>query len=301
MKKLKFLVSLTTKDNDYQHEQALDAERGAQRLGVTAEVIYAENDVVTQSQQLLKAIQAVPEQRPNAIIFEPVGGTALPQVARQAVTAGIGWVVLNSDVDYLGSLRASAKAPAFLVTSDHHEIGRIQGRQIAALLPEGGSVLYIQGPANSAPAQQRTAGMQEIKPANVHVTMLKAHWTEASGAQAVHAWLRLSTSRKTALNLVAAQDDSMAVGARHAFEEDTERERWLRARFIGCDGLPKTGQAWVKRGILAATVIIPPNTGLAMEKLLMEVQQKIQVPERVLTTAQPFPAIEQLALKAHAR
>src|ERR1044071_6991259 len=137
----KFLVSLTTKDNDYQHEQALDAERAAQKLGVSAEVVYAENDVVTQSQQLLKAIQAAPEQRPDAIMFEPVGGTALPQVARQAVAAGMGWVVLNSDVDYLGAVRAAAKAPAFVVTCDHHEIGRIQGRQIAALLPEGGSVL----------------------------------------------------------------------------------------------------------------------------------------------------------------
>ena len=34
MKKLKFLVSLTTNDNDYQIEQAADAEAAAKRLGI---------------------------------------------------------------------------------------------------------------------------------------------------------------------------------------------------------------------------------------------------------------------------
>ena len=35
-------------------------------------------------------IQVEPLLRPTAVIFEPVGGTGLPQVARAAVSAGIG-------------------------------------------------------------------------------------------------------------------------------------------------------------------------------------------------------------------
>ena len=50
MKDLNFLVSLTTADNDYQAEQAMAAENAARRLGVNVEVIYAENDAVTQSE-----------------------------------------------------------------------------------------------------------------------------------------------------------------------------------------------------------------------------------------------------------
>ena len=41
----------------------------------------------------------------------------------------------------------------------------------------------------------------------------------------------------------------MAIGARKAFEElpnEADRERWLELPFTGCDGLPKTGQAWVR-------------------------------------------------------
>jgi ribose transport system substrate-binding protein len=91
MKKLRFLVSLTTNDNDYQIEQARAAEQAAKKLSVELQLLYADNDAINQSTQILKAVQAAPEDRPAAIVFEPVGGTALPQVARAAVNAGIGW------------------------------------------------------------------------------------------------------------------------------------------------------------------------------------------------------------------
>src|SRR5665213_640476 len=84
MKKLQILVSLSTSDNDYQVEQARAAEATARRLGVDVQILYADNDAITQSQQLLKIIQGSKEQHPNAIILEPVGGTALPKVARAA-------------------------------------------------------------------------------------------------------------------------------------------------------------------------------------------------------------------------
>src|SRR5881227_1400787 len=161
MKKLRFLVSLTTDDNDYQIEQAQSAEEAARKFGVELQVIYAENDAITQSTQLLKAIQAEQSHRPDAIIFEPVGGTALPQVARAAASAGVGWAVLNRDAAYIPELRKSSSAPVFGVSSNHLEIGRIQGRQFAALLPHGGAILYIQGPAENSAAKERALGMQE--------------------------------------------------------------------------------------------------------------------------------------------
>src|SRR5271155_3477504 len=133
-KKIRIVVALTTNDNDYQIEQAQSAEQAATRLGVTVEIIYADNDAINQSTQILKAVQAAPESRPNAIVFEPVGGTALPQVARAAAAAGIGWAVLNRDASYVPELRKTSSAPIFAVSSDHVEIGRIQGLPFAALL-----------------------------------------------------------------------------------------------------------------------------------------------------------------------
>jgi ABC-type sugar transport system substrate-binding protein len=141
MKKLNFVVSLTTNDNDYQMEQAASAAEAARRLGVGLELMYAESDSILQSQQLLKIIQSSPESHPAGILFEPIGGTALPQVARAAASAGIAWVVLNREVDYIAELRRSYKVPIFAVTSNHEEIGRIEGKQLTALLPGGGTVL----------------------------------------------------------------------------------------------------------------------------------------------------------------
>src|SRR3977135_249147 len=91
MKKLRFLISLTTDDNDYQIEQAQSAEQAARNLGVELRILYANNDAITQSTQILKAIQSAENLRPDAIVFEPVGGTALPQVPRAAVSTGIRW------------------------------------------------------------------------------------------------------------------------------------------------------------------------------------------------------------------
>jgi len=298
MKKLKFLVSLTTNDNDYQIEQAAAAEEAARRLGADVQIIYAENDSITQSQQILSVIQSRSEPHPDGIIFEPVGGTALPQVARAAVAAGISWVVLNRNVDYIAEMRKNHKVPIFGVSSDHEEIGRIQGHQFAALLPKGGTVLHIQGPSESLASKQRTTGMYETKPADVQVKVMRAQWTETSSYRAVSSWLRLSTSHQTRIDLIAAQDDGMALGARKAFQElpdNAARQRWLSLPFIGCDGLPKTGQAWVKRGLLTATIFAGPNTGQAIDMLVKALQTGTVPPENTLTAPLSIPALDVLA------
>jgi ribose transport system substrate-binding protein len=298
MKKLKFILCLTNNDNDYQIEQATAAETVAKRLGVELQVIHAENDSVTQSQQLLKIIQSRGDSLPNGIIFEPVGGTALPQVARAAAIAGIGWVVLNRDAEYIPELRKAYRVPAFCITSDHEEIGRIQGRQFGAILPHGGAVLYIQGPSESLAAKQRTFGMYETKPAEVQVKLMKAQWTEASAQRTVSSWLRLSTSQQTHLDLIAAQDDSMALGARKAFQEELNlqaRERWLKLPYIGCDGLPDSGQTWVRRGLLTATIFVPPNSGTALEMLAQAVQSGTMPVERSTIAPVSIPALDVLA------
>ena len=298
MMKLKFILSLTNNDNDYQIEQATAAEQAAKRRAVDLQIIHAENDSVTQSQQLLKIIQSRSDSLPDGIIFEPVGGTALPQVARAAAIAGVGWVVLNRDVEYIPELRKAYRVPAFCITSDHEEIGRIQGKQLGAILPKGGSVLYIQGPSESLAAKQRTFGMYETKPAEVQVKIMKAQWTEASAHRTVSSWLRLSTSQQTHLDLIAAQDDSMALGARKAFEEELNlpaRERWLKLPYIGCDGLPNSGQTWVRRGLLTATIFVPPNAGTAVEMLVEAVQNGTLPVERSLIAPVSIPALDVLA------
>jgi ribose transport system substrate-binding protein len=297
MKKLRFLVSLTTRENDYQLEQAAAAQDASRRLGADLEILYADNDAITQSTQILKAIQAAPELRPDAIVFEPVGGTSLPQVARTAVGAGISWAVLNREAEYLAEFRRTSRIPIFCISSDHKEIGKIQGQQFAALLPRGGSILYIQGPSDNSAAKDRTAGMQTALPANIQVTALRGQWTEESAYKSISSWMRLNLASKGGIDLIGAQNDAMAIGARKAFEEITkvdEREQWLRLPYTGVDGLPRTGQTWARTGKLKATVLVPPNAGQAISMIAEAIKTGSGVPERSYTVPSSFPALDKL-------
>src|SRR3954470_2488208 len=140
-KPAKVLLSLTTRDNDYQQAHATSAVAVAQRLGVLLEILYAENDAVTQVQQILSIIQ----QRDHgfdAVITEPVG-TAMLNVAEVALKSQTAWCVLNREADYVSRLRAGTNVPVFEVSVDQVEEGRIQAQQVSKLLPNGGGVLYI--------------------------------------------------------------------------------------------------------------------------------------------------------------
>jgi ribose transport system substrate-binding protein len=300
MKTLTFLVSLITAENDYQVEQAKAAEEAAKRLGAAVQIIYAGNDPINQSQQLLSVIQSSGN-HPDGIIVEPGGGTAFPHVARSAVQAGIGWAVLNREADYVGDLRRGAKLPVFGVTSNHLEAGRLQGRQVGALVPKGGTAIYIQGPATTAAGKYRAVGIEQTKPPNVKLMQFKGNWTTESAYKTISSWMQLSTSKKTLIDMVCAQNDDMAMGARKAIQEHADpevRDKWLHVPFTGCDGLPNTGQAYVRSGLLAATVVIPPSAGTAVEMMAEAIRTERQPTELLETSPESFPTIEALTASA---
>jgi ribose transport system substrate-binding protein len=293
---LRFVVSLPNQ-NSYQSEQAKSAREVAAEIGAEVHICFADNDAVTQSQQLLEFVQSAND-RPSAILFEPLTSTALARVGEAAVTAGIGWAVLNCDVDYLSALRGRAHAPVFSVTRDHTEIGRIQGKQFTALLPGGGTVLYLQGPATSSAAVQRSTGMESTKAENIKIKHLRSPWTEEGAYEAIGAWLRLSTSRAASIDVVGCQYDGIAMGARKAFQEHSdpaERDQWLSLPFTGIDGLPKEGQAWVNQGSLTATVDSGITTRVALEMAAKALQAGTQPPERTVIEAKSYPSLEKLA------
>ena len=295
MKRLQILVSLITEDNDYQLEQAASAQAAAVQLGASLQIIYSGNDAVQQTQQILGFIQD-PSKRPDAILAEPVG-TGMAQIAKAAVGAGIAWGIVNTDVDYVTQLRVQAKVPVFSVLSDHDAIGKIQGHQIEAFMGDQGCVLYMEGPVLRDAAKNRAKGMLSTKPPRVDIKTLKGDWTQQSGYHAIKSWLALSTSKQLKVGMICCQNDDMAIGARRAFEEWgnlSERDAWLRLPITGCDGVPKSGQEWVRQGRLAATVISPPLMGDAIRVLATAVESGSQPPERTVSAPSSFPALAEL-------
>jgi len=295
MKKLNVLVSLVTEDNDFQREQAAAAQSAADKLGADLQIIYAGNDAVQQTQQILCFIQN-PDKRPDAVLTEPVG-TAMPQIARAAVAAGIAWGIINTHADYIRQLRLQGSLPVFAVVSNNEAIGKIQGQQMAAVLGREGCVLHIEGPSVRDVAKNRTRGMLSTKPSGIDIKNLKGDWTQSSGYHAVRSWLALSTSRQLRVGMIVSQNDDMAMGARRAFEELgnlQERDSWLQLPFTGCDGVPRSGQEWVRRGLLAATVVSPPLVGDAMHLLATALKTGVQPPECTMVAPSSFPPLEKL-------
>lgn len=295
MKERNVVVSLPG-DNKYLREQALVAQESAHRLDIRLRMINAQSDPIAQSQQLLQLVQTARE-RPDAIIVEPVNETGLPRVAEAAVAAGVAWVISNARVDYLAALRKSARAPVFGVSQDHGEIGRLQAKQFAALLPRGGSVLYLRGPASNSLACQRADALESTIPANIELKMLKIQWTEESAYQSLSSWLLLSIVRAAKFHLVSSQNIDFISAARRAFQDNApvaERRHWLGLPYTGA-GVASQTKPLVDKGILTAAVLTALTMDTCLEMLHQAFENGSQPAEQTMVSASSYPSLEELA------
>jgi ribose transport system substrate-binding protein len=292
----RIFVSLFTDTQEYQVRQGEDAQATAMRLGLDVEVAFSEGNAILQIQQLFGALHAPAEKRPFALVVSTQAPDGLERVARNAVQAGMGWILLNRPASYVETLRRDhPEALVTSVTTDHREVGRIQGRQVRALLPGGGSVLYLQGPTDALSAQRRLEGARdELAQGRYDIRVLNGDWTEAGGERAVAAWLRLKTSELFVPDVVCCQNDVMALGARRALE--ATHPDWATAPFLGVDGLPNGGQRYVAQALLASTVVIASCAGPALE-LAGRFLRGSTPPAEIRVTPESFPPLE----KIHAR
>ena len=289
----KIVVALLNEDQEFQQVQAQEARDVARRLGLELEVHFAQGHAVVQIQQLFKHIHAPEAERPLALVVEPATGDGLERVARNAVKAGVGWVLINASAAYLDALRSEhPELPIGMVGSDQKEVGRIQGQQVTRLVGRG-RVLCVQGPAESSTTQERFQGLKETLGAQHELRTLNGDWTEAGAERAVGSWLRLKTAESFRPDVVASQNDSMAVGARKALVK--QHPDWSGIPLIGCDGLPQGGQKLVGQGQLAATIVTQSNTGSALGLLQRWLGDKKELPREMLIAPTSFPDVEKLA------
>jgi ribose transport system substrate-binding protein len=287
-------VSLLDEAQDFQQHQAADARVTAEKLNVELDVLFAENNAILQIQQLYRVIRQQPA--PRAILVESVSGEGLARVAQAAARAGIGWVLINRRVEYLDELRRQYPSlPIGTFSTDHAEIGRIQGRQLRALLPAAGRVLYVQGPSDTSAARDRLAGTREaIGAGRIELKIIDGQWTEESGALAVDRWLRLKRHDAEQPDAIACQNDMMALGARSALTALAPELGLARLPLIGADGLPEGGQRLVRLGQLTATVVVPSNTGPALHTLVRSFAGRAPFPAETLLIPTSYPELKTL-------
>ena len=301
MEKLRFVVALLDETQEFQRHQASDARATAAKLDLELEVMFAENNAIFQIQQLYKVIQVRPGAwRPHAILVESVTGEGLERVARAAAKAGIGWILINRKAAYMEALRRDhPELPIGTVSTDQLAIGQIQGRQFRSLLPSGGRVLYVQGPPDTSAARERLQGTQmALAGSKIELKVVEGRWTEESGFDVVQRWLHLKRQEAEQPDVVGCQNDIMAVGARRAVASVASPGDLSWLPFTGVDGLPEGGQRLVRMSQLAATVIVPSNTGPALEAAARAITRRVPVAAETLLAPSSYPDLEQLARPA---
>ncbi|HYN02147.1 MAG TPA: substrate-binding domain-containing protein [Vicinamibacteria bacterium] len=286
----RIVVSLTTADQEYQALQGEDAKDAGRRLGVDVEVLFAEDVAVMQIQQIFRFVHAGEGERPAALLVHTRVPDGLERVARNAVQAGIGWILLNRSAPYVEALRRERPAVAVAaVTTDHVEVGRIHARQLAQLCPDGAHVLYVQGPADASAASLRLQGLEEaLRGRPYELKVVNGEWTAASAEKAIAGWLRLRTSDLFQPTVVVCQNDVMARGARAALER--LRPEWARLPFLGCDGLPKGGRLDVEQGRLAATITMPSCASPAIDLAVKWIRTGAMPPAQTVLAPSAYPA-----------
>jgi ribose transport system substrate-binding protein len=287
-------------DGDYQELLWDDCLETARRYDLPVRAFWAENDSQKQIKQIQACLSEPEDQRPTVVMVSPVREIALISTAHAATSLGIGWVVLLRWSDYLTDMRQEFPTlPIFSVMTDQHDIGRIQGRQVKALLPQGGTLVYIRGPLGTSSAMRRFVGLQEILQGSpIELFPVNGDWTMASGTRAMKNWLRTFQGRELPKFMVAAQNDAMAMGAKKALEEFTRAQPSFSAdaiRVCGCDGTPGYGRRLVTEGKLTSTVIMPPCSGRAVSEIAAILGGGPRPTAQIVVPPLPFPEPHVLA------
>jgi ABC-type sugar transport system substrate-binding protein len=272
-------------------EETARAEGG--RLGLDVEVAFAPG--FDQLRVLKRRLLDTAAGEVDGAVTEPASTSTMDLVLRE-LKGKVSLVILSA---WGPSIEQSAPGwgaglALGTVSTDHTRVGEIQGRQVAALLPDGGRLLCVAGPARSSAAQQRLEGLKsQLRPAIEVHEISAGQWTESDGIVAFNDWYRVAKAGDPIVQVVAGGNDELALGARRACEalgSAEHRQALLSAKFLGVDACPTFGQKLVADGTLAASVMTPANTGLALAHLARFWTSKTAVPLRSFTEATPWPA-----------
>jgi ribose transport system substrate-binding protein len=296
MAKHVFVLLIGNKERgEINHFQLLQEETAfaeGRRLALEVEVAFAPG--FDQLRLLKRRLLDTAAPPPDAVVTEPASTSTMDLVLRE-LKGRTALVILSAWGPAIEQSASSwgAGLPLGTVGTDHTRVGEIQGRQVRALLPEGGRVLCVAGPARSSAAQQRLEGLKSQIGAGVELHEISAgQWTESDGIVAFNDWYRVAKAGDPVVQVVAGGNDELALGARRACEAlavPEHRSSLLQARFLGVDACPTFGQKLVAEGILAASVVTPANTGLALSHLARFWAEGTPVPLRSYTEASPWP------------
>lgn len=220
-------------------------------------------------------VQEYISQGVDLIIVSPLEAAPLTGPVAEAYNSGIPVIVLDRAV--LGDRFT------MFIGADNVRIGEAAGRWIREVLEDSGKVVELKGLMTSTPGQDRHTGFRQgIEGSNIEIVFeADMRWLQPNAQSEMESAL----TRFPEIDLVYAHNDPGAYGA------------WLAARaagreqqiyFVGIDGLPHEGLAYVEQGILDVTFEYPTGGKEAIEYALKilageDVPKSLVLPSRYYT------------------
>ncbi len=220
----------------------------------------------------------------DLLIVSPKEAAPLTPVLASAFRQGIPVIVLDRKV--LGHEFTQ------FIGADNRRIGRAAGDWIVRRLSQleavkkgrHARVVELKGLVTSTPAQERGAGFEAAlkgQPIDL-VFAADMKWLEPEARQEMESALATNDH----IDLVFAHNDPGAHGAYLAAKAASREKEML---FVGVDGLPQEGQAYVRQGILSASFEYPTGGQEAIASALTLLHGGT-VPQEVVLNSRYFTA-----------
>lgn len=211
----------------------------------------------------------------DLIIVSPLEAAPLTGPIAEAYKSGIPVIVLDRAV--LG------EDFTMFIGADNVLIGQAAGRWVKEKLGGQGKVVELKGLMTSIPGQDRNAGFRKGIEGSAIEVIFEAdmRWLQPNAQSEMESAL----TRFPKIDLVYAHNDPGAYGAYLAAKAAGREKEIL---FVGIDGLPQEGQAYVAQGILSVSFEYPTGGREAITNALailngQEVPKKVVLPSRFFT------------------
>jgi len=232
----------------------------------------AQNDTLKQRAHIEEFINS----GVDLIIVSPKEAAPLTPPIAKAYKAGIPVIVLDRRVlgdDYTQFIGA-----------DNKLIGEEAGKWIVKRLDGKGNIVELKGLMTSTPGQDRHSGFRKAIGGHPDLKVIfeaDMQWLEPNARKEMESAL----ARFDKIDLVYAHNDPAAHGAWLAAKAAGREKDIL---FVGIDGLPQEGQAYVKQGILNACFEYPTGGREAIENALRildgkDIEKEVTLRSRVFT------------------
>ena len=245
------------------------------------ELIIADGQNKTEKQ--VADVENFITQQVDVLLISPKESAGLTGVVEKAIDAKIPVIVLDRNVN-------TDRYTQF-IGGDNVVIGRAAGEYAVKLLggsgKAAGNLVEIWGGMGTQPAHDRHDGFHVFTDKEPGIKNLLNEQSADWKQQKAYDIMATALKANEKIDLVYGHTDPMAYGA-YLAAKDAGREKEMK--FLGVDGIPNEGVAWVHKGELTATFLYPTPGEEGVRQALKivkgeKVEKKITLPTMTIDSS----------------